>query len=431
MKTIFITIFEGVEAKNILRTPVFATLLAVPDVRVVLLTKNPERVAYLRNEFHDPRMIYEVVKRPAVRGLDRLFSRLKFTLLKTESTAMARRMAYEDGGSAFAYYAGRIASALGARPWVRTIVRALDYALVRDDTYAPLFDRYKPDLVFCAHLFDEPEVHLVREARRRGVRTAGLVNSWDKVTARAIMRLLPDQLIVFNEVVKDEVMAHNEMAAQDIYVAGQPNYDGHFQPVPSPREDLFSRIGLSPASRLIVYAPMGSAFSDADWDMTDLLERFAEGGQFGPGAALLVRFQPNDFIDEAELRKRPWLHYDYPGRRFSGERGVDWDMDSRDLQHLIDTLYHSALLICYASSMSVDAAIFDKPVININFEIRPSARRSKSPTQFYRRTHYAKALATGGIRLVSSSDDLIRWVRRYLEDPSLDAEGRRRLVAQQ
>jgi len=40
IKTIFITIFEGVEAKNILRTDILPTLLADPEVRIVLFTKN-------------------------------------------------------------------------------------------------------------------------------------------------------------------------------------------------------------------------------------------------------------------------------------------------------------------------------------------------------------------------------------------------------
>ena len=71
--------------------------------------------------------------------------------------------------------------------------------------------------------------------------------------------------------------------------------------------------------------------------------------------------------------------------RFSNKRGVDWDMSNNDLRHLHDTLENISILICYASSISIDAIVFDKPVININFEVKEKQKLSKTPTYFTRR----------------------------------------------
>ncbi len=106
-------------------------------------------------------------------------------------------------------------------------------------------------------------------------------------------------------------------------------------------------------------------------------------------------------------------------------------MSEAELIHLADTLAHASVLVCYASSISVDAAIFGVPVININFEIAPSHRLLTVPTQFYQMEHYRKAIGAGGIRLVGSKDELLDWVRRYLADPGLDAAGRKALVKSQ
>ena len=65
-KIIFLTIFEGVEAKNLLRTSVLPTLLTDPAVRIVLFTKSLEKVEYYKKEFSDPRLIYEVALRQPV-----------------------------------------------------------------------------------------------------------------------------------------------------------------------------------------------------------------------------------------------------------------------------------------------------------------------------------------------------------------------------
>ena len=165
--------------------------------------------------------------------------------------------------------------------------------------------------------------------------------------------------------------------------------------------------------------------------MIDLLYELRQKGRFGDHAVLRVRFPPNDYFDYEEINKRPFLRYDYPGVRFSKKRGVDWDMSPRELSHLTDTLRHMSLLICYGSSMSVDAALLDKPVININFEPVTCKSTDLSAVKFYGMTHYKKALETGGIRLVNSERELIKWVTAYLENPSLDHDGRARLAREQ
>lgn len=430
MKTIFITAFEGVEVKNILRTDVLPTFLRDPEVSIVLFMKNEERAARYRAEFDDPRIMIEVAPRPAIHGLDAFFARLKFALLRTRSTRLRRRLAYERGGSGARYALAGITSFLFARPPIRRLVRAIDFRLVRNRTYAAHFARYRPDLVFLAHLFDEPEVHLLREATRRFVPTVGLVNSWDKVTARCMLRLLPKNMIVFNDLVKQELITHNEMRGEDIAVLGMPQYDHYLREKPISREDFFHALGLSRETRLIVYGPAGSAYSDADWHVIDMLERMNQEGQFGERVRVLVRFQPNDFIEATELAKRPRLLYDYPGIRFSTKRGVDWDMGPNDLAHLRNTLAHMALFISYGSSMTIDAALFDKPVIHLNF-VPGNLAQDRSPTRFYEMDHNRNVHATAAARLVSSEAELAEWVRTYLAHPETDREERRMLVRQQ
>ncbi len=430
-KVIFITLFQGVAAKNILRTPILTTLLSDGRIHIVLLARSSERSAYYAKEFANDQITYEVVKMAKPSSFDWIFSKLKYVLLCTETTDLQRKMRQETQGSSIWFMFDMMANRVFARPFFRKIVRVLDYILVQDATYGNFFEKYHPSLVFMTHLFDDQEIHLLREAKKRGVRTVSLINSWDKVTARCILRLLPDKLITYNEIVKKELIQHNEVLRTDIFVGGIAQYDSYFKEKRSSRDDFFKRIGLNPMKKLILYGSMGKAYSASDWDMIDLLYRLKNEGAFGDGIEILVRFQPNDFINEAELKKRPHMRYDYPGTRFGEVRGTDWDMSSAELAHLGDTLAHMSLLVCYASSLSVDAAIFDKPVININFEVVKSATMQESPTQYYKTAHYKKALDSGGIKLVGSEQELVSTVREYLGHPSNNEDGRRKLVASQ
>jgi CDP-glycerol glycerophosphotransferase (TagB/SpsB family) len=106
-------------------------------------------------------------------------------------------------------------------------------------------------------------------------------------------------------------------------------------------------------------------------------------------------------------------------------------MSSDDLQHLLDTLYHSSLLVAYPTSLVVDIAIFDKPIINIGFETRQEPDPYKRPTVYYGLTHLQKPFSTGAIQVVKNQEELAEWINRYLADPALDREARKKLVDQQ
>lgn len=454
MKTIFITLFQGVEAKNILRTDIYKTLIDNPEARIVFFVWTKERADYYKKEFSHPRVFYEVVPQIKPRGFDAIFSLLKFKLLKTETSDLRRKMAFELNKNILWYGWNWLVNRILAHRWIRKVVRWLDYQLARTNFFGEYFEKYNPNLVFCAHLFDDLESHLLREARRRAVPVIGFVNSWDKLTARNIMRLVPEKLIVFNELVKEEALKHADMSADDIVISGIPQYDWHINHTPLSRDAFFGKKGLDPSKKLIVYAPMGKAFSNSDWDIIDLLHSVIESEEIGThpvrssppqggrshspkaratshGTQLFVRFPPNDFIDDHELQTRPWLKYDYPGVRFSTQRGINWDMSFDDIVGLTDTLANADLFICYASSMSVDAALLDVPVINIDFEVKDQETLSKSPTHFYAMTHYAKAVATGGIRYPKSKEEFLRDINDYLNDPSRDKEKRAQLVKEQ
>ncbi len=431
MRTVLITIYQAVEAKNILRTDIIRSLLAEPDVRAVCLTKFKERADYYRQEIPHERIIYDYCDQEPGGALERYFSALKFHLIRTATTDLRRRMNFEESGNYFSYLIGRALNFLLARGSIRRLARFLDYHLVSDSGFGDILRRYQPDVVFFAHLFDDAEIALLRQAKKRGIPTVGFINSWDKLTARSAVRLLPDRLVVYNDIVKQEAVEHADMPPEKIVVSGIPQYDQYFTPGPVSRQEFCAKAGLDPKRAIVLLAPMGRAFSNSDWEMIDMLHEIISPSQGLPLSQLLVRFQPNDFIDEVEISRRPWLRYSLPGIRFGTRRGGDWDMRFEELTHLNDTLFHSSLLVSYASSMSVDAAIFGKPVINIDFELKPGESMSKSPTFYYQTDHYKKALLTGGIRLVKSRDELIQWLRRYLQDPSLDREGRERLVKEQ
>jgi hypothetical protein len=82
--------------------------------------------------------------------------------------------------------------------------------------------------------------------------------------------------------------------------------------------------------------------------------------------------------------------------------------------------------------MTIDAACFDTPIINIAFdgyvENEPFERSAK---RLVGKEHYAPIVATGGVRVVNNRAELVRDLNRYLHDRSLEHAGRMRIVEEQ
>ena len=69
------------------------------------------------------------------------------------------------------------------------------------------------------------------------------------------MRLLPDKLLVFNEVVRQEAIKHADMPEDKIEIVGLPQYDQFVTDMPISREEFCRGAGLDPNRKIVLAAP--------------------------------------------------------------------------------------------------------------------------------------------------------------------------------
>lgn len=92
-----------------------------------------------------------------------------------------------------------------------------------------------------------------------------------------------------------------------------------------------------------------------------------------------------------------------------------------------DALYYCSVNINVFSTVTLEAALLDKPIVHIAFDPRPV--RGRIPcAEYYRFDHFAPITKSGAGRLVHSFDELYTAVGEYIRDPAQDAPARRRLV---
>ena len=86
------------------------------------------------------------------------------------------------------------------------------------------------------------------------------------------------------------------------------------------------------------------------------------------------------------------------------------------------------MVIAFASSLAIDAVVFDKPVVFIGFDGTPGRPYWQSLCRFYDYDQQRSILSTGGIKLAKNMEELVRYVRDYLANPALDREGRKKII---
>ena len=110
--------------------------------------------------------------------------------------------------------------------------------------------------------------------------------------------------------------------------------------------------------------------------------------------------------------------------------GMDVDFMAENTRHLADTLYHSDVVLNVASTIAIEASIFDTPVINIGFDGQPGPNDVLMKWH-YGSTHFQKVVRSGAVRIAQSGGEMVDLINMYVDDPSTDAAGRRRIVAEQ
>jgi hypothetical protein len=298
-----------------------------------------------------------------------------------------------------------------------------------------LFDRYQPTmLVTSSPGLILSEVPLLRTAARRQVWAMAIDPSWDNFTNKLLPIRPVDRLIVWNDLMKQQAMDLHGYQSPAIRVVGTPQWDRYFRDgVTVSRETFFQRIGADPSRQLITVTTTPRPLYPHHDHVLRVLVRAIREGRLPRPAQILVRLHPRDERSHyAEFESTPEVILEKPFRetvRAGDGLAVDVTADSQ--QHLADTLRHSDVIVNVASTIAIEAAIFDTPVVNVAFDGETESPFAQSARRYYRFTHYVNITRHGAVRVASTPDELVAHVGRYLTEPSLDAEARRQVALEQ
>ena len=153
-----------------------------------------------------------------------------------------------------------------ARPALRALV-ALERLVPSDAGIERAISAHDPAAVVVTPLIGRSrdgirQTDAVKAARRLGIPVALAVASWDHLTTKGVVKALPDQVFVWNEIQRREAVELHHVAPERVVVTGAQLFDRWFARTPSTgREAFLSQLGLEPSAPYVLF--VGSSYNIA------------------------------------------------------------------------------------------------------------------------------------------------------------------------
>ena len=428
-KTIFITVSEGSIARNILRSFVLERLLAVPDLRILLLVLEEKAERY-RSEFASPRVsVYSFSPRPQS-FLDRIIFFLGRNGLCTDTVLTDQRTYAVESGKWISFVCKRVFTlTLGRLSLFHSCVRLI--ARVRPPTaeMRTLFQKEKPDLLFSTDVQDELDIDAMRAARRERVRIVSMVRSWDNLTSHHLIQIVPDTLVVWSSYIKEKAVRLHGIPARRVVITGIPHFDWYRREgILTTRAAFLEPYGISPEEKVILFAGIGDFLAPHEAEVVHILSDAIRDGALPKNTRVLFRPHPNFLVAREEIKELPHVVFDDAVAHYTGALRSTWEMDTEKIAHLANSLAHADVVVTTASTMAMDAAAFDKPIVCVAFDGLSTEGYWHSVRRYYEvYTHFQLITKTQGFAVAYNPKELIDAILSYFRDPERDGAGRQRI----
>ena len=248
------------------------------------------------------------------------------------------------------------------RRWIRAVLRACERALPPAPEFEQALRAWRSDVVLITPLvgLKSTQCDVLRTANALGVRTAVCVASWDNLSSKALMRDLPQRVLVWNETQQEEAVRLHGVPPSRVVVTGAQCFDQWFDRQPScDRETFCQRVGLEPGRPYVLYVCSGLLLGkqiEAEFVRQWLVRLRTSEQPALREVAVLIRPHPALMDAWNDVNLDEFEHVQLYGST---------PMDTAAKNDYFDSLYYSRAVVGLNTSAFLEAAIVGRPVHTI------------------------------------------------------------------
>ena len=308
------------------------------------------------------------------------------------------------------------------------LLQRLERAIPPNSRVVELLEELRPDLVLVTPLVDfgSEQPDYVKAARALGIPSVLCVASWDNLTIKGHMRVVPDRIVAWNEAQRDEAVALHGADPDQVVTTGAQTFDHGFDWRPArDRAEFCGMVGLDPKRPFVLF--LGSSYWMAPAE-AHFVERWIRRIRSADDPALasagiLIRPHPGSALRYATLDVSQVDNVAvWPLPQGSPKRDTYAEFSQSQRNDLFDSLYHSVAAVGANTSALIEAGIVGRPVCTLNV---PEFENAQGTIHF---AHLAGGEG-GLLRVADDFDTHLRQLGEFVAGDGVD-EGRLRAFIQ-
>tara|TARA_B100000029_G_scaffold230656_1_gene228124 strand:+ start:45431 stop:46822 length:1392 start_codon:yes stop_codon:yes gene_type:complete len=318
---------------------------------------------------------------------------------------------------------------------VKNILEWFDSTLFNNSEYEDLFNEHRPDFVFVTYPFSFYTYPILRYAHKSKLPILGYVPSWDNLTSKWEVPIKLNKLLVWNNIMKNEATNFLDYSDDCVLITGVPQFDIHSNSsLLVDRKKFLQNLNGQENKKILLYATGTAQLSDSEPFIVKMIYDMIQNNEFDYPCQLLLRVHPRRSLsDFKDLFDKPDVIIQTPGKESKEfkDSGYVWKSDFTDYSILSNTLHHADVMINVASTITIESCLFDTPVVNIGFDANLKPDFNRSVKRHFQYSHYIDIVKSNGVKIANSETELNKLINRYLNDPTLDSDGRNLIVDNQ
>lgn len=288
-----------------------------------------------------------------------------------------------------------------------------------------LLESWQPDVVVSTHISQVYGRGLVAAANQMSIPTIGNLNSWDN--AWKGLKVRPKIVTCWSADNQVELCNMASYLPGQVRVIGAPAFDVYSAPDAQwTRAELCNALGLDPARPILLFATLGQFKQQIDeTNSLEALLKTMDNGTLSGNAQVVVRLHPwsreayfNALLAHPAVTVSRYEHY---------VPGLTWTPTRAEAILAGNLLRHADVVISPGSSMVIEAAIFDTPVVVPIFnEYMPQVFEN-----YFRQTwlnqHFGRIHQNDWVYLAKDSAQMTSAIQAALSDRAWYRAGRQKI----
>jgi len=310
--------------------------------------------------------------------------------------------------------------------------------------YENLFEKYKIDLVVCTSLgtFANDDF-LMRAAKNRSIKTLSTMLSWDNSTTRGYPGSKPNYVFAWTDTMKNEIKKLSDIDEDKIYVTGSAQFDHYFLDLQVSRDNFYNKFRLDKKKKTLFFATRGpNTFASNAEIIKEICVSIRK--QEILNSQLIVRIHPLHYskdkfkkyeklfktYSDLEYEFNDILRINYPIIENGNANFILKQENSLDLHSLIK---FSDVIINVFSTINIEGAIFDKPLINISYQKNTNFYNDNMKSRYdinidFKQDHNQRILSTEGITNCWNEKELNQAINDAIKYPKKLSEKRKKII---